>query len=828
MKILFPFISIILLSKVTISQSLNWAEFQYLTKFETTIFDEKIKFFNGDTLWGWTHSNDQLAIMQSPVFYGLVTTTAESFWQGSGYNPQFYGPEPIFNYPEIEFPIDLSELRIQADLQDRLFIHEGFQFRLIFRGSQGLEIIEWPLGLPFYDSLLTIIYTSPPINNGVIFIEGKLEITGTDSYNHVDMGIEGRLSIGCSENIWILDNLRYIDSNLMTGAIDSSTDNILGLLSEKNILIANTFENGRNNGGNSYPNNPWRSDIIINGGLVSLGESFSFEDQNDVIEAYGGQLPEWYYSNGTNPDERGQIHLWGGIAQYRRGYVHRSNHGGTGYTKNYHFYPNFTNNPPPFFISVPFGLSFSADTLDFGEIILGDSLILPLTIYNNNIDTIDIIDHSCSSPDFSSNLEPNLLAPNDSLQILVCFRPNISGAYNEVFNINTIIGTYTIVLIGIGDNTNTLSGPLNGILLDTTYIVLADIYVQNGDSLIIFGGTTLLFNDDISFEINGYLNATGSYHNNIIFSSRDENRFWHGISFNSTSNDSSILRYCQISRSRSSGIEIYASPKIENCLITENSSDCGGGIFCWYSANPVIKNCVISNNSASSGSGIYCLSEANPTVVNSVIDNNNGGSAVYFSIFTGTSILFCDFYNNESGHFSGTIPEYLGVLINTNFNGDSCDIFNNIFLDPQYYSTTGDSAFYLTADSPCIDAGDPESPLDPDSTIADIGAFYYNQGTAFVKKPSNIILPSEYSLHSPYPNPFNPVTTISFDIPKACNVLLIVYDVSGREVARLVDGFKSAGVHEIIFDGSDFSSGIYFARLQADGFSQTRKMLLVK
>ena len=72
-------------------------------------------------------------------------------------------------------------------------------------------------------------------------------------------------------------------------------------------------------------------------------------------------------------------------------------------------------------------------------------------------------------------------------------------------------------------------------------------------------------------------------------------------------------------------------------------------------------------------------------------------------------------------------PDSVGIFLETNINGDSCDVFNNIFLDPQFYSTTGDSAFYLTEASPCIDAGDPHNPLDPDSTIADIGAYYYHQ-----------------------------------------------------------------------------------------------------
>ena len=89
-------------------------------------------------------------------------------------------------------------------------------------------------------------------------------------------------------------------------------------------------------------------------------------------------------------------------------------------------------------------------------------------------------------------------------------------------------------------------------------------------------------------------------------------------------------------------------------------------------------------------------------------------------------------------------------------------------------------------------------------------------------------MPKEYKLHSAYPNPFNPATTICFDLPEACDVSLVVYDVSGREVTRLFDGFKTARSHEVTFDASHLSSGIYFARLVTVDFQQTRKLLLVK
>ena len=88
--------------------------------------------------------------------------------------------------------------------------------------------------------------------------------------------------------------------------------------------------------------------------------------------------------------------------------------------------------------------------------------------------------------------------------------------------------------------------------------------------------------------------------------------------------------------------------------------------------------------------------------------------------------------------------------------------------------------------------------------------------------------PAEFILLPAYPNPFNPETKLTFALPEAGNVSLIIYDIQGREVVRLADGFRLAGIYETTFDASGLSSGIYFARLQADGFSHTRKLLLIK
>lgn len=90
------------------------------------------------------------------------------------------------------------------------------------------------------------------------------------------------------------------------------------------------------------------------------------------------------------------------------------------------------------------------------------------------------------------------------------------------------------------------------------------------------------------------------------------------------------------------------------------------------------------------------------------------------------------------------------------------------------------------------------------------------------------LLVKEYNLVQNYPNPFNPSTIIKYQIPKAGNVKLIVYDILGREVAKLIDEFQNDGRYEVKFDASNLSSGIYIYRLEANDFVDSKKMMLVK
>jgi hypothetical protein len=329
------------------------------------------------------------------------------------------------------------------------------------------------------------------------------------------------------------------------------------------------------------------------------------------------------------------------------------------------------------------------------------------------------------------------------------------------------------------------------------------------------------------------------------------------------------------------------------------------------------------------------------------------------------------------GDFVGTdLPTGLGDITTTNANGDPCDQYYNIFLDPSYVDA--EYGFYqLLEGSPCVDAGDPTSPYDPDGTIADIGAYplacpcgngfwkhqcnvylggqgnaYYTQveledlaqdvfdrfygntiqvanvtfagspperlsleemyntmsvqgGNMYLKACSHflplllnvvterksqfamasedgatvaqaivyihsilgtedelakdiaevlnegglveegvipldtpilifsdgleeVLLPATFKFYEPFPNPFNPVTTFGYTLPEKAHVSFTVYDMLGRQVTTLVNGWRESGMHEVTFDAAGLASGVYVYHLTAGEHNATGKMVLMK
>lgn len=94
--------------------------------------------------------------------------------------------------------------------------------------------------------------------------------------------------------------------------------------------------------------------------------------------------------------------------------------------------------------------------------------------------------------------------------------------------------------------------------------------------------------------------------------------------------------------------------------------------------------------------------------------------------------------------------------------------------------------------------------------------------------PDQQMISSAFQLYQNFPNPFNPTTTIEFSIPQSGMVTMTIYDVLGREVETILNEYRNTGYHNLRWNATNISSGIYFVRMQSGGFSQVRKLMVVR
>jgi hypothetical protein len=197
--------------------------------------------------------------------------------------------------------------------------------------------------------------------------------------------------------------------------------------------------------------------------------------------------------------------------------------------------------------------------------------------------------------------------------------------------------------------------------------------------------------------------------------------------------------------------------------------------------------------------------------------------------------LLADPQHNSVGPLTATVTGG-GVMLTWSYDAAAIDGFH-------IYRRIGDSAArrlntdLVTGSEGRVEYRDPAADVSPGSEL------YYScgwvRGSAEIGRSEEITLmfngsvPLAFSLHANYPNPFNPVTNIRFDLPRAQRVKLCVYDASGRLVRVLVDEMLPAARHERQWDGRDrnghpVASGIYYSRLSGTQRTATQKMLLLK
>lgn len=297
---------------------------------------------------------------------------------------------------------------------------------------------------------------------------------------------------------------------------------------------------------------------------------------------------------------------------------------------------------------------------------------------------------------------------------------------------------------------------------------------------------------------------------------------------------------------RGGGVDFWwgCGGQISNNLISDNSAPYGGGIRCDESS-PTIKNNTIIRNSASSyGGGIFCYYKSSPLITNNIISSNLQGYGIYCEWESNPAMLYNNVWDNLDSNFIGYPAGVGDTTWGANMNGIPCDSFYNIIRDPLFADSLSD--FHLQEGSPCIDAGDnsvaPDSDLDgnarivdgndDDSAVVDMGAYEY-QPLVGTREENVPFSGSDFVVLQNYPNPFNPQTTIEYYLPKSAWVNLTIYNILGRKVKVLVNDFQTKGKKSITWDGKNqhgkkVGSGVYFYRLQAFDYVESKKMLLIK
>jgi len=278
----------------------NFARFAYFTDEETMVSGTNVWFTTGDILRGPVHSNSQFNINGDPIFIKEVTTTEASVNYGGVSNPDFReGIE--FNAGRIELPTDTSKIRAKA------LEAEG----LHFTGNADLTLAYDPVTL--FASVDVdqgsggVLYQIP--DNGVLYVEGDVTIWGT---------LSGQLTVACSGDMYIVNDLLYTTDP----RVDPHSTDLLGLIAEGNILMADTAANLD------------AGDETIMAVMMALGTSFMVEN----------------YNFGT---PRGYLRIIGGVIQAHRGPVGTFNPITltlvTGYEKDYVWDSRLADNPPPSF-----------------------------------------------------------------------------------------------------------------------------------------------------------------------------------------------------------------------------------------------------------------------------------------------------------------------------------------------------------------------------------------------------------------------------------------------------------------------------------------------
>ena len=271
------------------------------------------------------------------------------------------------------------------------------------------------------------------------------------------------------------------------------------------------------------------------------------------------------------------------------------------------------------------------------------------------------------------------------------------------------------------------------------------------------------------------------------------------------------------------GALVIDGAKIKNCLFDSNYSGMDGGAILinadsWAHDTTIINSTFVNNIAEQHGSGINWYQSPKITLVNSIL------------------------FGNSDQIYIEDIEDKIPEINNCAIEGELDFVHtgeNNITLSPNntgdafspYFSDPDNGNYMIQAGSPLRNAGiwTDDVPLydlaglERDS-LPDIGCYEYDVTSIY----NGQFTMDNCELYQNYPNPFNPSTNIRFDIDKTDKVELLLYNVAGQLVKKILDKELNAGNHSILFEASDLNSGMYYYTLKTENTKISRKMLLLK
>ncbi len=289
-------------------QMTTFNKYAYLTGSE----GGSIWFKGGDVIEGPIHSNDRLSIVQNPVFMGKVSSSANSFNKGNPFNPDFQDGYQL-GVPPVIFPTE-------QDLMDNYWASNTNPPSVIIDARFGKDAsIEfnpdgtftyniWHFnrrGRKVYDARNVVVNVADA--DGLVYVRGDVSVEGT---------LDGAVTVISTDDMTITDDVVYACAD-GSGRPSAGCDDVLGLISLKDMIVADNNSNG--------------NDVKIDASILTLDNSFT-------VENYWSGYP------------RGKLTIWGSLSQKVRGPVGTfSWWGQTGYDKDYHYDTRFSDTPPPYF-----------------------------------------------------------------------------------------------------------------------------------------------------------------------------------------------------------------------------------------------------------------------------------------------------------------------------------------------------------------------------------------------------------------------------------------------------------------------------------------------